>query len=334
MIYTFGNYRLDTANYELYEGGNLCRLETRAFEVLIYLVEHRDHVVSRDELMENLWPGHHIKDEVIRNAIKAARKAIGDSGDGQHKIRTVHGRGYRFVADAQEQCTGTSTLNQSRPHNGHAPLSSVRLSVDPTAAPQDVFVGDYEFMTVLCGTLENLEALVSGLGFQGTQDLRRTFFALAQEEAERHEGTFKFFGADGFLVLFGLPVAHADHVRQSVLAGLRIQERLYESCAVLDGQPPVEATVRMGVHTGLIEIENQRDHLELTSLSKSETTALAIRLHYQARRGEFLTSKATLPYVEDMVKYVEHDAIPVPGHAQPIMVYRICGLATSSTDPR
>jgi class 3 adenylate cyclase len=90
----------------------------------------------------------------------------------------------------------------------------------------------------------------------------------------------------------------------------------------------------MGVHTGLIEIENQRDHLELTSLSRSETTALAIRLHYQARRGEFLTSKATLSYVEEMVKYVEHGAIPVPGHAQPITVYQICGLATSSTDPR
>ena len=334
MIYTFGNYRLDTENHELFEGDSLCKVESRARDVLIYLVKHRDHVVSRDELIEKLWNDNIVKDETIRNCIKAARKAIGDSGDGQQKIRTIHGRGYRFVADVQEQGIDTPTSHESQPHDGQGPLSSVRLSDDPTAPPQDVFVGDYEFITVLCGTLENLEALVSCLGFQVTQGLRRSFFALAQEEAERHKGTFKFFGADGFLILFGLPVAHADHVRQSVLAGLRIQERLHESCAALDGQPPVEAMVQMGVHTGLIEIEHQRDHLELTSLSKSETTALAIRLQNRAKRGEFLTSRATIPYVKEMVKYIEHGAIPVSGHTQPIMVYRICGLTTSSTDPR
>ncbi|MEE8302222.1 MAG: winged helix-turn-helix domain-containing protein [Candidatus Tectomicrobia bacterium] len=332
MIYVFGNYKLDTLNYELYDDGNLCKLDPRAFKVLIYLIEHRDHIVSREELVEHLWPGQIISEAVINNCIKAARKAIGDSGEGQHTIRTLYGRGYRFMAEAQGQSPVTPMFHASQPHDGHAPSSPVRSSVDPPSPSQNVLVGDYGVVTVLCGALENHEALSASLGFEVTQSLRRTFFALAQEEAKRHEGAFKFFGADGFLMVFGLPVVHEDHVRRSLLAGLSLQERLYASCSALEPQPPVDATVRMGLHTGLIEIKSQRDHRPLASLTKSETTALAIRLHYQAKGGKLLTSKATIPYIQEMITYVEHGAFPMPGHAQPIMAYRICGLAAATTD--
>jgi DNA-binding winged helix-turn-helix (wHTH) protein len=344
MIYTFGNYKLDTLNYELYDDGNLCKLEPRAFAVLIYLIEHRDHIVSREELLENLWPGQIISEAVVNNCIKTARKAIGDSGEGQHKIRTLYGRGYRFVAEAQEQGSAiafreastfvsTPIFKESQPHGGR-PSSSVLSSVDSTSASQNVLVGDYGFVTVLCGTLENLEAPRDCLGFEVTQGLRRTFFTLAQEEAERYDGAFKFWGADGFLMLFGLPAVHEDHARRAVLAGLRLQERLQESCGALKTQPLVDITVRMGLHTGPIEIKSQINNIGLAPLAKSETTALAIRLHYHARAGKLLASKATIPYVQEMVKYIEHGAIPMPERPQLFMAYRICGLATSSTDLR
>ena len=329
MIYAFGTYQLDTVTYELYDDGNLCKVETRAFEILIYLIEHRHHIVSREELAENLWPGQIISQAVVNNAIKAARRAIGDSGTGQHKIRTVRGRGFRFVAEAHEQRLVTAMLTEPQPHDSQASSSLKHISIDPDTDSQNVLVGDYGFVTVLCGTLEHPEALSSSLGYEATQGLRRAFFTSAREEAEQHDATFKFFGADGFLILFGLPGAHDDHVRRAVLSGLRIQDRLYESCEALEGQPPINATIQMGLYTGLIEIQSQRDHLEWTPLHKSEPTVRAIRLHDEANGGILLASKGAIPYVQEVVKYTEHGILPMSGQEQPIIAYRICGLLTS-----
>jgi hypothetical protein len=85
--------------------------------------------------------------------------------------------------------------------------------------------------------------------------------------------------------------------------------------------------VQMGLHTGLIEIRSKPNHFGFVRLTKSETTMLAIRLHYLAKGGEFLTSRATIPYIKEMVKYVEYDTISIPRQSQPMQFYRICGLA-------
>jgi DNA-binding winged helix-turn-helix (wHTH) protein/class 3 adenylate cyclase len=336
MIYVFGDCKLDTLNAELYRDGQLCKLEPRAFELLIYLIEHRDHVVSREELLAHLWPGQSISEGVINNGIKRARQAIGDSGEGQHKIRTLYGRGYRFVAETQERGSAEALLQaapdapnpgfkSSRPLAGPMSSSPLAAFVDPGASSQNVLVGDYGAVTVLCGTLDPLE-MPSGVDMLVSQRLRRTFFALVQREAQRHGGVFKFFGPDGFLMLVGQPVAHPDHARRAILAGLRLQKSLHENCAALDIHPPGNVTVRMGLHTGLIEIRDLGDPIGVASLTKAVTTALAIQLLYHAKAGNFLTSKAALPYVQHLANYVEHGAIPMPGHTQRLMTYRICEM--------
>jgi DNA-binding winged helix-turn-helix (wHTH) protein len=65
--------------------------------VLLYLLEHRDRVVPKQELAEQLWPDPYISDTVIENSILAARRAIGDSGRAQRIIQTLHGHGYRLI---------------------------------------------------------------------------------------------------------------------------------------------------------------------------------------------------------------------------------------------
>jgi DNA-binding winged helix-turn-helix (wHTH) protein len=332
MIYAFGTYKLDATNYELYDNGRLCKLDSRTFELLIYLVENRDHVVSREELLTHLWPGQIISEGTLHNCIKTARKAIRDRAGGQLKIRNVYGRGYRFVAQTQEQQPIIPMFKASEPHDDPTETSTLSSLVDSTCTSQNVLVGDYEFVSVLCGTLAHSEALISCFGFESTHHLRQTFFALAKAEAQRYEGIFKFYGSDGFLLFFGLPVAHDDDVRRAVQAGLSIQKGLYECCDALDPQSPVDATVQMGLHTGLIELRSKPDHFGFVRLSKSETTRFAIRLHYLAKGGEFLTSRATIPYLQEMVKYKEYDTIPMPKSSQPMRLYRIYGLVSQSTD--
>ncbi|HSO55128.1 MAG TPA: AAA family ATPase, partial [Actinomycetes bacterium] len=103
MIYRFGDCELDDRRYELRRGGVPCHLEPQVFEVLAYLVRHRDRVVPRAELLDEIWGSRFVSDSALASRVKAARRAVGDSGRAQGLIRTVHGRGYQFLAPVREQ---------------------------------------------------------------------------------------------------------------------------------------------------------------------------------------------------------------------------------------
>lgn len=103
MIYAFGPYELDTRLYELRRSGLLCPIEPQVFDVLAYLAANRDRVVSKEELLEKLWPDRFVSETTLTSRLKEARKAVGDSGKAQSIIRTVHGRGYRFVANIRSR---------------------------------------------------------------------------------------------------------------------------------------------------------------------------------------------------------------------------------------
>ena len=77
-------------------------IEPQVFEVLAYLVNHRDRVVAKEELMDNIWGGRFVSETAVTSRIKQARQAIGDNGQAQRLIRTLHGHGYRFVGPARE----------------------------------------------------------------------------------------------------------------------------------------------------------------------------------------------------------------------------------------
>ena len=97
-IYVFGAYTLDTQRYELRRAGEPLPLEPKVFDVLTYLVQQCDRLVSKDELLEQVWCGANVGEAALVRCIVAARKAIGDRPETPRIIQTVRGRGYRFVA--------------------------------------------------------------------------------------------------------------------------------------------------------------------------------------------------------------------------------------------
>jgi TolB-like protein len=99
MIYRFGPFELDLARVELRCEGEDRPLEPQVFALLVLLVEQRDRVLSRDALIEAVWDGRPVSDAAVASRIRSARQALGDDGSTQRYIRTVHGRGYHFVAD-------------------------------------------------------------------------------------------------------------------------------------------------------------------------------------------------------------------------------------------
>lgn len=102
MIYQFADFEIDTQNYRLCRAGDCIDVEPKVFDLLVYLVGHCERVITRDELLENLWPGMIVSDTSLSNRVKAARQAIGDSGQEQSFIKTIHGRGYQFIATVND----------------------------------------------------------------------------------------------------------------------------------------------------------------------------------------------------------------------------------------
>jgi pimeloyl-ACP methyl ester carboxylesterase len=102
VIVAFEDLELDLAQVELRRSGLRVPVEPQVFEVLAYLIEHRDRVVAKEELMDTVWGGRFVSETAVTSRIKQARQAIGDNGQDQRLIRTVHGHGYRFVGPARE----------------------------------------------------------------------------------------------------------------------------------------------------------------------------------------------------------------------------------------
>jgi TolB-like protein/DNA-binding winged helix-turn-helix (wHTH) protein len=101
MRLIFGNFELDSELFELRRNGTPQPVEPKVFDLLLYLARHRDRIVTRQELLDALWAGRVITESTLSSGIKAARKALDDSGRTQRCIATVNRRGYRFVAEAR-----------------------------------------------------------------------------------------------------------------------------------------------------------------------------------------------------------------------------------------
>src|SRR5210317_591186 len=103
MIYSFDDCILDSESFQLRVAGKPVATEPLVFDLLVYLIEHRDRIVTRDELLDNLWKGKIVTDAALAARLKDARRAVQDSGSRQAVIKTIHSRGYRFVAEVSAQ---------------------------------------------------------------------------------------------------------------------------------------------------------------------------------------------------------------------------------------
>jgi TolB-like protein len=100
--YAFEDYVLDPDRRELMRCSAPIALGPQVFDLLLYLLRNREHVVSKDELLDQVWGGRTVSESTLTSHVNAARKAIGDSGQEQRLIRTIARKGFRFVGDVRE----------------------------------------------------------------------------------------------------------------------------------------------------------------------------------------------------------------------------------------
>src|SRR5882762_6923571 len=117
MQLAFGDYVLDSGRRELRRGSVPVALEPQVFDLLLYLVQNRDHVVTKDDLIATVWKGRIVSDSTLTTRINAARRAVGDSGEAQALIKTYARKGIRFVGDVRpdDPKAASSGLSDQQP---------------------------------------------------------------------------------------------------------------------------------------------------------------------------------------------------------------------------
>ena len=149
MTFTFGNCEIDSDQLELRRDGVPIHVEPQVFDVLVYLVRHRERVVSKDELMQAVWDGRVVSDDALTSRISAARRAIGDTGGRQQLIRTVPRRGFRFVGELREQ------ISDAR----NAAIAAVPPIARPNTADKDL-----QQQVTFCRTFDGVRLALATVG--------------------------------------------------------------------------------------------------------------------------------------------------------------------------
>ena len=130
MRYLFGDCTFDTERRELHRGTDAVSVTPQVFDLLVYLIQNRERVVSKDDLIDAVWNGRIVSDAAVTTRINAARNAIGDSGLRQDLIKTLPRKGFRFVGEVREAGLDAAAIDQGGAVQEHA---AIRHATDPRA---------------------------------------------------------------------------------------------------------------------------------------------------------------------------------------------------------
>ena len=178
MLFLFEDFVLDSDRRELRAGSTIVPIEPQAFDLLVYLIENRDRVISKDDLIASVWGGRIVSDSTLDSRINAVRKALGDSGKEQRLIRTMARKGVRFVSEVRQTARD--------PANGHGgdqlpPLITDRPSI--AVLPFENLSEDHALELIATGLAEDIIALLARVpGFFVIA--RASSFVYAQRPAE------------------------------------------------------------------------------------------------------------------------------------------------------
>jgi class 3 adenylate cyclase/tetratricopeptide (TPR) repeat protein len=184
--------------------------------------------------------------------------------------------------------------------------------------------GERKQVTVLFCDLVGSTSLAEQLGPETMHLLLNRFFELALSEVHRYEGTINQFLGDGFMALFGAPIAHEDHARRAALSALGLQKLLQDHQAELG--EGLDLQVRMGINTGWVVVGGIGDQLRRDYTAVGDTTNLAARLQQLAEPGTILVSEDASRLLQGSARLEPVGPLQVKGKEAPVQAFRLLSL--------
>ena len=335
MIYAFGECVLDTQRHVLWRQGHPVHLRPKAFAVLVYLVEHRDQVVTKQALCEHVWHNQFISDATLGSTIRAVRQAIGDTGEAQQLVQTVHGSGYRCVAPvtvcaAHPVVPGPATATvtplpvpeaprpAAPPPSAFHPAPSVHLSVAAAECRQ---------LTVLWCAVVDFLTVAGALDPEDCHDLMVQYHATCTAVIQRYGGHIVQYLWEGLLVYFGYPTAQEDAPRRAVHTGMALVTAVRDLGNTLVHEYGVRLAVRIGIHTGPVVMGARDGDATYSQLAVGVTPALAATLQGLAAPETVVISDATAGLVQGYFVCQRLGEHQLPGLTAPRTLYQVLGAS-------
>lgn len=213
-------------------------------------------------------------------------------------------------------------IGRTRQDSAHPPASYTPAHLaSKILTSRSALEGERKQITVLFCELADPRTLAERLGPDSMHRLLERFFELALSEVHRYEGTVNQLLGDGLMALFGAPIAHEDHARRAVLAGLGIQRALREHApdfAFAGGEPRLQ----IGLNTGVVVVGKIGDNLRMDYTAVGDVTNLASRIQRVAEPGWLYASEVTYRQTETRFEWEPLGATRVRGRAQAVTLYR------------
>lgn len=269
MKYRFLSFELDKERHELRNEGVQVAIPPKAFSVLVYLMDRRDRLVPKAELLDTYWSAN-VSEAALQTTISLVRKALGGK-NAQSVIKTHHGRGLRFVAQVTEIETEVAS---------------------PQALPAQTALSlrEQRFAAVLCVRLKRSEQQLDSEDALGRAI--DVFFEAAGEQVDAQQGRLLHMLVDGFTAVFGVGNAHEDSARRAAYCALALA-----SAPCVSQLADMAVSLAVAIDSGPVETAGDQTKFEWSPPSRVERDAIAIA--ESAPGGTVLLGDATLRQLGD-----------------------------------
>ena len=334
IVYIFDHFRLDKHGRQLVRQGIDGKavpmfLGTRAFDVLLALVERSGEVVSKAQILDAVWPGLAIGEVNLTVQISAVRRAVDHGRDSPSLIRTIHGRGYLFAGAVTQEIT-PSPPNGSSPKRplsadkrvsdmpgnvaaGHSRYPRTRKASEDTESDEERLerrTPERRQLTVMTCEVVELATLPTRLDLEDLCEVTAACHMCCREVVERYRGYVANYTSGGALAYFGYPQADEHDADRAVRAGLALVDAM-PKLSTAAGNP---LHVRVGVATGLVAASNPSGSDPAQTVSVvGETPNLAMHLQTLAQPDMVFVSQATRSHLGRLFNYRDVGAIKFEG---------------------
>jgi DNA-binding winged helix-turn-helix (wHTH) protein len=320
MLYLFENFVLDPDRRELRRENALIAVQPQVFDLLEYLITHRDRVVSKDDILRAVWGGRIVSESALTTRINATRHAVDDDGDQQRLIRTIPRKGIRFVGAVQERA---QPLDQATTAPAVIKVGTPELT--PVGGDKAASAERRQLTIASCEL--SLGAAAAGMDPEDLREIIQSYHGCIVEMTRRHDGLVaRTYGQTG-LIYFGYPEAHEDDPERAVRAALGLV------AAVAALKMPVPLQMRIGIATGVVVVDETTGAGDAQERDiVGETPNIAIQLQAIAEPNTAVIAESTRKLLGNLFELEDLGIKDLKGIANPVHAWE--ALRPSSAESR